>query len=203
MHIRPATPADRDALHDICLKTGDSGQDATHLYHDPELLGHVYAGPYLRFEPGLAFVLEDEQGVCGYVIGALDSRAFADALEREWWPALRRQYPPPQSAPAERTPDERMANLIHHPHAVPEHLMSQYPSHLHIDLLPRAQGGGHGRRLMETLFTALREAGSPGVHLGVGGRNTGAQAFYRHLGFTELSRDAAGNATLGWVFRPV
>ena len=203
MHIRPATPADRDALYDICLKTGASGQDATHLYHDPEVLGHIYAGPYLRFQPELAFVLEDAQGVCGYVIGALDSRDFAATLEREWWPKLRQQYPQPHTDAAQRTPDERMANLIHHPHPAPEHLLSQYPSHLHIDLLPRAQGGGHGKRLMFRLFEALQAAGSPGVHLGVGGKNTNAQAFYRHLGFTELSRDAAGNATLGWVFRPV
>lgn len=199
-HIRPARPTDRAALYDICLKTGDSGADGTPLYQDPELIGHIYAGPYLNFQPDLAFVLEDEAGVCGYVIGALDSRAFADTLEREWWPALRKQYPEPAAPPAERSRDERLANLIHHPHPAPEHLMAEYPSHLHIDLLPRAQGGGHGKRLMFTLFEALQQAGSVGVHLGVGGKNANAQAFYKHLGFTELRRDDAGNAVMGWKF---
>jgi len=38
-HIRPYRPADIDALYHICLLTGDRGQDATSLHHDPKLLG--------------------------------------------------------------------------------------------------------------------------------------------------------------------
>lgn len=196
--IRQARPSDEDALYQICLETGDSGKDATALYQDPKVIGHVYAAPYLHYQPDLAFVLEDEQGVCGYVIGALDSAAFAETLEREWWPALREHYPPPAAPAGQRTPDEIMANLIHHPQQPWTQILGEYPSHLHIDLLPHAQGGGNGKKLMFTLFDALRAAGSPGVHLGVGGRNTNAQAFYKHIGFTELSRDEKGNATLGW-----
>ena len=29
LHIRQYQPADRNALYDICLRTGDSGNDAT------------------------------------------------------------------------------------------------------------------------------------------------------------------------------
>lgn len=199
--IRQARPSDEDALYRICLETADSGKDGTHMYRDPKIIGHIYAAPYLRYQPDLAFVLEDEEGVCGYVIGALDSRQFNETLEREWWPELRQQYAAPTTPRPERTPDEHAANLIHHPHGVWDAIQEQYPSHLHIDLLPRAQGGGNGKRLMFTLFDALKAAGSPGVHLGVGGKNTNAQAFYRHLGFIELSRDESGGATLGWKFR--
>lgn len=200
-HIRPARPSDRDALYQICLETAASGKDGTHLYHDPELIGHIYAGPYLKFEPDFAFVLEDEQGVCGYVIGALDSQKFAEVLEREWWPALREKYPEPAPNTAgKRTSDQAAAYLIHHPPSTPTELMAQYPSHLHIDLLPRGQGGGNGKRLLLTLFGALRAAGSPGVHLGVGGKNTNAQGFYQHVGFEELKRHSDGGATLGWKF---
>jgi ribosomal protein S18 acetylase RimI-like enzyme len=196
--IRPARPDDRDPLYRICLETADSGADATALYRDPLLVGHIYAGPYLALEPQLAFVLEDGEGVAGYVIGAHDTHAFEQRLERGWWPALRGQYPDPSAVPAaRRTPDERLALLIHHPRTTPQRLLTEYPSHLHIDLLPRAQGGGHGRRMMTRLFAALREAGSPGVHLGVGGRNTRATAFYRHLGFQELEAGPGGSLVFG------
>lgn len=196
--IRPARESDRDALYRICLETGDSGADGTHLYADPLILGHVYAGPYLAHAPGFAFVLEDEQGVCGYVIGALDSRQFEDTLEREWWPALRAQYPDPLEIPRERrTPDQRMMHLIHHPNRTPDELLTEYPAHLHIDLLPRGQGGGNGKRLMHALLQALRDAGATGVHLGVGGRNVKAQGFYHHLGFTDLKRFPDGGAVMG------
>lgn len=196
--IRPARPSDRDALYRICLETADSGADATHIYADPLLVGHIYAGPYLAHAPDFAFVLEAGGQACGYVIGAPDTRAFETALEREWWPALRAQYADPTAIPAAaRTPDQRLAQLIHHPHTAPPSLLDAYPSHLHIDLLPRGQGGGNGRRMMERLLTALREAGSPGVHLGVGGRNTRAIGFYRHLGFETLSQGTGGSLTLG------
>ena len=53
-------------------------------------------------------------------------------------------------------------------------------------LLPEGQGGGNGRRMLETLFDALRDLGVPGVHLGVGADNTRAIGFYEHLGFRRL-----------------
>lgn len=195
--LRSARETDRAALLSICLKTGDSGQDATALYRDPLILGQVYAAPYLTFAPAFAFVLEDAHGVGGYVLGTPDTAAFEATLERAWWPPLRRQYPDPQGVPAaDRTPDERIAHLIHHPRRTPPDLLAAYPAHLHIDLLPRVQGGGRGRALMDTLLGALREAGAVGVHLGVGARNVNAQGFYRHLGFTELGR-TPGAVTFG------
>lgn len=185
--LRRARPEDEQALYDICLLTGNSGGDASSLYDDPRLLGHVYAAPYLRFAPEFAFVLEDAGGVGGYVIAAPDSQAFEDTLERDWWPALRHQYPDAVHIPAaERTPDQRMMTLIHHPNRTPDTLQHEYPAHLHIDLLPRLQGGGNGKRLMLTVLNALADAGVPGVHLGVGGRNEKAVGFYRHLDFQEL-----------------
>ncbi|GGL16305.1 GNAT family N-acetyltransferase [Deinococcus radiotolerans] len=197
--LRPARDTDRAALYRICLETGASGEDATHLYADPLILGHVYAGPYLTHAPQFAFVLEhqDSGDVMGYVLGAPDTAAFETTLEREWWPALRGVYPDPLDVPrADRTPDQRIAHLIHHPPRAPQDILDPYPAHLHIDLLPGAQGGGRGRALMTTLLDALRAAGVPGVHLGVGESNVRAQGFYRHLGFQEVRR-APGAVTFG------
>jgi ribosomal protein S18 acetylase RimI-like enzyme len=190
--IRPYRPDDVDALYRICLETGDSGQDATHLYTDPRILGEVFAAPYGHFEPELAFVVEDEDGVGGYVLGALDTRAFEERLERDWWPALRARYPDPEEIPpTERTPDQQVAYMMHHRRGAYSQT-DGYPSHLHIDILPRLQGGGSGRRLISTLLEALRHRGSPGVHLGVGIRNENAIGFYRHVGFQELGRTDYG-----------
>jgi ribosomal protein S18 acetylase RimI-like enzyme len=186
VRIRACQPGDLDDLYRICLLTADGGQDATSLYSDPSLPGHVYAGPYPAFEPSLAFVAEDSEGVCGYVLGALDSRAFEERCERDWWPALRVRYPEPDSE-ARLSAQERFAiHDIHHPWRAADDLAERFPSHLHIDLLPRLQGRGFGRRMMATLTQALREKGSPGVHLLVGRGNQRAAGFYRHLGFTEF-----------------
>jgi ribosomal protein S18 acetylase RimI-like enzyme len=76
----------------------------------------------------------------------------------------------------------------HHPDYFCPEPYDAYPSHLHIDLLPRAQGRGYGRRMMEEVMARLRRRGSPGAHLGVSLRNTPAMAFYEKLGFRPLMR---------------
>src|ERR1700757_3245313 len=136
------------------------------MFDGPRILGQVSAAPYGLFEPSLAFVAEDEAGVGGYIVGALDSRAFEERLEADWWPALRDRYQaPPSGIPPEQwTPDQRTAGFIHVPLTIPDELAKDYPSHLHINLLPRLQSQGMGRQLMNKLMRALGEQGSVGVN---------------------------------------
>jgi ribosomal protein S18 acetylase RimI-like enzyme len=194
MAIRPARATDAPALYDICLRTGADGGDATGRYADPRLLAEVYVGPYLALEPDLAFVVADDDAVGGYVLGALDTADFERRCETSWWPPLRDRYP--LAAWADDTPDAAVVRAIHRPHRADPAVVARYPSHLHVDLLPAWQGDGWGRRLLATLFAALVEAGSPGVHLGVSRTNDRAVGFYRRMGFVELAGDHGG-LTLG------
>jgi ribosomal protein S18 acetylase RimI-like enzyme len=178
--IRPYHPSDLYSLYRICLLTGASGADATQLYRDPELLGHIYVAPYAVLEPDLCFVLTHGGTPCGYILGTRDTATFNTRCEREWFPVLRTRYPLP--APEDQSLD---ANMIRHIHAErqlnPD--LAAYPAHLHIDLLPIAQGQGWGRRLMYTFFDRLRALGVPAVHLGVGAGNSRAIGFYERVGF--------------------
>jgi hypothetical protein len=63
--IRPFHADDLDDLYKISLATGLAGDDASHLYADPRLMGHIYSAPYALLEPQLAFVVEDQEGVAG------------------------------------------------------------------------------------------------------------------------------------------
>ncbi len=188
MPIRPLDPADLGACYEVCLQTGDSGADGTELFSQPDLLGDLFVGAYAAFEPELAFVLEDAQGVGGYVFGALDTRAFEARCNKKWWPSLRKKYPEPDTADADNWgAEEWMTLLIHHDVSADDAVVATYPSHLHIDIVSRLQKQGHGGLLMGTLLEALQAAGSPGVHLDTSTRNTNSIAFYRHLGFEELA----------------
>lgn len=185
--VRAYRPSDLDALYEICLRTGLAGGDASGVIADPRLLGELYVAPYAVLEPELAFVVDDSAGTPGgYIVGALDTRAFEAACERSWWPALRERYPDGQETGHF---DDLLVALIHRPLIAEEELVAEYPSHLHIDLLPPFQGRGLGRRLMDRLCEALAAGGSTGVHLGVSVANERATAFYRHLGFEELGND--------------
>ena len=187
--IRNYRPDDLDAIYRICLETGDAGKDATQIYRDPKLLGHVYAAPYGTYAAESALVLEDDEGVGGYILGPVDTRAFEKKLEGVWWPRLRVIYPDPSRAKVESwSGDERMHYLIHHPSRAPRRIAEPYPSHLHIDLLPRLQGQGLGRKLIDAWLSRMREMGSIGAHLGVGPANARAVKFYHAYGFEEIER---------------
>lgn len=191
--IRPARPGDERGAYRVCLLTGNNGEDGESLYgEDPDALGRIFVGPYLAFEPELSLVLEDAEGLCGYVLGAFDSRAFYARYESEWRPKLCASFPPPRGDAATWTPVQRVYRTYHQPDYFCPDPYDAYPSHAHIDLLPRAQGRGHGRRMMEQLLTRLSSRGSAGVHLGVGAANLRAQGFYAHLGFRELTRTGSG-----------
>lgn len=187
--LRPASPADRPAVEAICIATGDDGRDARGLFGHPELLAHLWASPHLIADPALATIVEDEHGPAGYLVATADTLGFERWCEQHWWPALRQRYPIDE-AWGDR--DRELVALVHEPDATPASLAAAYPAHLHINLLPRAQGSGLGRVLIDRLLTQLRGRGVRGVHLGVSPTNTRAIRFYEHLGFERHSVEADG-----------
>ncbi len=186
-YIRPYHSSDLVALYHICLHTGNSGEDGSHLYQDPNLLGHYYAAPYAVLEPDLSFILTHDGKPCGYVLGVRDTASFGKRCETDWFPPLREQYPRPDAEDQSR--DASMIRAIHAGHST-ENDPIDYPAHLHIDILPEGQGQGWGRKMIETLLDQLRCFDVPAVHLGVGNRNTRAIGFYEHVGFHKVKAQA-------------
>ncbi|MCP6330232.1 hypothetical protein NL460_29265, partial [Klebsiella pneumoniae] len=76
------------------------------------MVGHIYSAPYLHLWPDAVFVAEDEEGVCGYIAGALDTAAHEERLEQEWWPHLRALYPDPGGDQQAWDADQRRAHFI-------------------------------------------------------------------------------------------
>jgi GNAT superfamily N-acetyltransferase len=175
--IRPYRPADRRAVYDICVRTADAGEDARGRYSTDDLMGDLFAGPYLQLEPGLAFVVDDGGSPVGYVLGTADTAAFV----RRYAAGYRLPYPVPPPPP--RTPEQDMVALHHEPERMLVPGLDGYPAHLHIDLLPPFQGRGYGRRLIERFAGAVD---APGVHVAMLTANVRARGFYDRLGFTVL-----------------
>lgn len=186
--IRQARPEDRDALFSICLLTADAGGDASALYSDPDYPGLIWSVPYLDFAPEHAFVLEEDGTVTGYIVGTSDTKAFENQLDKSWWPMLAEKYAGRKSA---ADFDDRVLSYIRNPQHAKASLVENYPAHLHINLLPSAQSGGWGRKLVETELASLESAGAKGVHLGLSLTNDRAYGFYKHIGLSEIGRDNA------------
>ncbi len=188
--ISPYHPGDLVALYRICLLTGDHGVDASQLYKDPDLLGHYYVAPYAVSEPDLCFLLSHNGMRCGYILGTRDTQAFHQWCEMNWFPHLRARYSLPD--PDDHSPDAHMIRLIHRKRQ--NEIDIVHPAHLHIDLLPIAQGQGLGHQMMQTFLNRLRELDIKGVRLGVSKSNPRAIRFYERAGFKIIKEYTAGIA---------
>ncbi|MGL5928429.1 MAG: GNAT family N-acetyltransferase [Dermatophilaceae bacterium] len=183
--MRRATVHDLPGVYRVCLATGAAGSDASGLYIDPDLLGHVFAGPYLVYPDAVALVVHDDAGVAGYCLGVPDTAAFDAWMTTVWLPPLRERYPQGSGT----GPDARLVELLHLWPGTDDARLARYPAHLHVDLLPRLQRRGWGRRVVESVLDELATAGASGVHLGVDTANPNAPAFYERLGFTVIRSD--------------
>ncbi|MFI1987934.1 GNAT family N-acetyltransferase [Actinoplanes sp. NPDC020271] len=190
--IRAYRSSDLEAVYDICVRTGDAGQDARGKYSSDRLLGDIWAAPYVILEPEHAHVLDDGTGrAVGYVIGTADTARFVERYRAEWLPATADRL-------VDGDPrDEIMLDLHRHPERMLHPELADHPAHLHIDLVPEWQGRGQGRGLIAAFLDGLRAAGVPRVHLGMAPSNSGAYAFYQRLGFRDLPIDDPGALYLG------
>ena len=203
MSIRMYRPGDEDAAYYVCMKTGGHGKDGEPFFRDdPDALGRIYVGPYLKFSPEFAIMVEDAGGVVGYALATPDTKTFFNRYENEWRPDLVAQFPPPTGDSSTWDRVKETHNLYHNPDYFSPEPYDQYPAHLHIDLLPQAQGQGYGRKMIERLLDLLQNADVAGVHLGMSAVNEPAYGFYKTLGFHELCRDDE-SIYMGKVFQEV
>jgi ribosomal protein S18 acetylase RimI-like enzyme len=180
---------DQAAIAEICARTifhseGEPPEDPTTIAEADRLTAYVYALPYTVLEPELVFVAETEGRVVGYILGTSNTHRFVDRITSEWIPQASGLLPLLEGEPTTRI--ERLRRALHHPEYMLQPHVADYPAHLHIDLLPEAQGLGLGRQLMTSFLDALAAQGVPSVHLGVARENLGARAFYHKLGFHEI-----------------
>ncbi len=182
-HIRQAKLSDIPQIHNVCLKTGFSGEDATPLVRDKYLLGKYFAEPYLQFEIDSCFVITEQFTPQGYIVGTSSTEAFNKWMNKSWLPKLRKQYPSTLHPTNEL--EKFLLDLIHR-NCINPSFLDNYPAHLHIDLLPQMQGRGLGKKMMIHFFDLLKSKGVPGCHLSLGARNTKALEFYERMGFSVL-----------------
>lgn len=187
--IRDARDDDRDALSRICLETGADGGDATGRHADDRMLGDVFALPYTELDPAVALVVvDDDDEPVGYCVGTPDTAAFAADWATRWTPEIERRW----RGLTLRDADAWLVETARHPERMVREAAAGHPAHLHIDLLPAAQGAGWGRRLVRGMLARVRERGAAGLHLGVSARNANARAFYDRIGFRVLQQDDGG-----------
>ncbi|XP_020512993.1 protein O-GlcNAcase [Labrus bergylta] len=156
----------------------------------PDVIGDRCLGPCLALCPEYSFILEDELGVCGCVLGIQDVRSFAKRCQASWLPAMRDKYPPKGGHEHPNTQD--LIKLMEEDQGeYPDSLLYHFPSQLRLDALPELVDVSVSRTLLNALLAALKANGSQGVFCEVQPTDRQRLEFLTKLGFLEILRGEA------------
>lgn len=194
--IRPYLPSDEPLVYEVCRKTCDDGMDGTQVFPEfPNLIGDklvlefLLVGGFLTLSNEYCFVVEDEAGVCGYALAALDAQQFNKKLEVAWKPELCIKYPAPIKEPAEMlSPAEEIMSSFHSRAVkVPDIVYKHHPSRVTMSMLPSIMDSSVSKRLLACVLAALKANGSHGVFSQVTVGDKNVIDFYTKLGFLEIA----------------
>ncbi|XP_065287323.1 protein O-GlcNAcase isoform X2 [Dermacentor albipictus] len=188
--IRPYLPSDEPLVYEVCRKTCDDGMDGTQVFPEfPNLIGDKLVGGFLTLSNEYCFVVEDEAGVCGYALAALDAQQFNKKLEVAWKPELCIKYPAPIKEPAEMlSPAEEIMSSFHSRAVkVPDIVYKHHPSRVTMSMLPSIMDSSVSKRLLACVLAALKANGSHGVFSQVTVGDKNVVDFYTKLGFLEIA----------------
>ncbi|XP_054273322.1 protein O-GlcNAcase isoform X2 [Macrosteles quadrilineatus] len=195
--VRPYLPEDEPGVYSVCRKTYMFSSPAL-----PNLIPDRLVGAFLTLSPELSMIVEDETGIVGYAVAALDARQFYGKVRLAWLPEMCQKYP--ATAPSEKsTPEEDMIKWFHSPmlEDVPDSIHTQHPSVMSCSLLSTVFDQSVAKRLIICLLAALRANGSFGVYVPVSSQDRALLEFYSKLGFVELSQGASQETMyLGRIF---
>lgn len=173
MQIRKMEVRDIPAVAHICLATANESLRKTETARENTLL--LYNRYYTRESMDDCFVAVNEADeAVGYILCAPDYKAYCDGFRKNECRKIR------------KLGFLRGLRAYFEPHMQKKYA-EKYPAHLHIDLLPEAQGQGMGTALMNTLKAHLRAKNVQGVFLCVGKDNKKALRFYKKQGFQALN----------------
>ncbi|KAL5021377.1 hypothetical protein ScPMuIL_000532 [Solemya velum] len=195
---RPYFPSDESRVFNICLKTCDDGMDGTEVFPDmPDLIADRLVGPFVILSSELCFVVEDQEGVCGYALASLDALALQQKCNMAWIPAMCNKYHKPNKT--DLSPSEEVILSFHtEQRKLSNAIAARYPSVLRLDILPNhIEDPAVPKRLLACVISALKTNGSIGVHVELNVGDKYMLEFYRKLGFFPISvNDAVSDEIL-------
>ncbi|XP_037116418.1 LOW QUALITY PROTEIN: protein O-GlcNAcase-like [Syngnathus acus] len=188
-NIRPYHSKDKVELYRMVRQLhirSQCGQDFSASH--PDVVGDRCLGPCLALCPEYSFILEDELGVCGCIMGIVDVRSFAKRCQASWLPAMREKY----LANGGNANTQDLIKLMEEDQGeYPDSLLYHFPSQLRLDTLPELVDVSVSRTLLVALLVALKANGSQGVFCEVQPTDSQRLEFLTKLGFLEILRGEA------------
>ncbi|XP_064177003.1 protein O-GlcNAcase-like isoform X1 [Anguilla rostrata] len=136
-------------------------------------------GP-LGFSPDHGFILEDDEGICGYALGTVHAKAFLGTDKTSRTPDAQEKHgkSDSQKGASSKGTEEMMRNL-------PEAFLARFPSLIKAQIHTKVTETSVAKRMMGCLLSLLKSSGSQGAFCTVKQSDTRMLDLYRALGHFE------------------
>uniref|UniRef100_A0A8C4VU96 Protein O-GlcNAcase n=3 Tax=Gopherus evgoodei TaxID=1825980 RepID=A0A8C4VU96_9SAUR len=185
--IRPYFPKDEASVYKICREMYDDGVDQP-FHSQPDLIGDKLVGGLLSLSLDYCFVLEDEDGICGYALGTVDVTPFIKKCKISWIPFMQEKYSKPNGDKELSEAEKIMLSFHEEQEVLPETFLANFPSLIKIDIHKKVTDPSVAKSMMACLLSSLKANGSRGAFCEVRPDDKRILEFYSKLGCFEIAK---------------
>ncbi|XP_016417613.1 protein O-GlcNAcase isoform X2 [Sinocyclocheilus rhinocerous] len=187
--LRPYFPKDESAIYKICKEMFTEGCDGISFSDEsPDLIGDRLVGGFLTLSPDYGFVLEDEEGICGYALGTVDVNPFVKKCKMSWIPFMQEKYNKPDTEKDMSEAEKMMLSFHEEEEGLPESFLSNFPSLIKVDIHAKVTDPSVAKSMMGCLLSSLKANGSHGAFCEVRQMDKRMLDFYSKLGCFEVAK---------------
>uniref|UniRef100_A0A8C1XH76 Protein O-GlcNAcase n=1 Tax=Cyprinus carpio TaxID=7962 RepID=A0A8C1XH76_CYPCA len=187
--IRPYFPKDESAVYKICKEMFTEGCDGISISDEsPDLIGDRLVGGFLTLSQDYGFVLEDEEGICGYALGTVDVKPFVKKCKMNWIPFMQEKYNKPDTEKDLSEAEKMKLSFHEEEEGLPESFLSNFPSLIKVDIHAKVTDPSVAKSMMGCLLSSLKANGSHGAFCEVRQMDKRMLDFYSKLGCFEVAK---------------
>ncbi|XP_062256579.1 protein O-GlcNAcase isoform X1 [Platichthys flesus] len=187
--IRPYFPKDEGAVYKICKEMYSEGtEEAPFSEDDPDLIADRLVGGLLSLSSDYGFVLEDEEGICGYALGTADVQPFIKTCQLNWIPFMQDKYHKPDDQKDLTEAEKMMLSFHEEEEGLPDSFLSNFPSLIKVDIHAKVTDPSVAKSMMGCLLSSLKANGSQGAFCQVRQTDKRMLDFYSKLGCFEVAK---------------
>ncbi|KAL2083507.1 hypothetical protein ACEWY4_021280 [Coilia grayii] len=158
--IRPYYPKDEASVYKICKEMYTEGCDGLPFSEgSPDLIGDRLVGGFLTVSPDYGFVLEDEEGICGYALGTVDVKPFVKKCKVSWIPFMQEKYSKPEGDKELSEAEKMMLSFHEEEEGLPESFLRNFPSLIKVDIHAKVTDPSVAKSMMGCLLSSLKANG--------------------------------------------
>uniref|UniRef100_A0A146ZL45 Protein O-GlcNAcase n=1 Tax=Fundulus heteroclitus TaxID=8078 RepID=A0A146ZL45_FUNHE len=186
--LRPYYPKDEAAVYKICKEMYCEGMEDEPFAEETDLIGDRLVGGLLTVSSDYGFVLEDDEGICGYALGTVDVKPFIKKCKLSWIPFMQEKYHKPDCEKDLSEAEKMILSFHEEEEGLPDSFLSNFPSLIKVDIHAKVTDPSVAKSMMGCLLSSLKANGSHGAFCKVRQTDKRMLEFYSKLGCFEVAK---------------